>query len=678
MISSFLRLITCGVCGKVSLVTTSISTNARAEEEAEEAAAKEAAAKEKAAMKKRLKEIYKRIPTYHPGQVLWSEFTLWCNPYNTVDAGVLRGLFDELDNDESINVTQSEFVRGLRKSKGKARKLAAKIPRLAKLLDVPLDEPLPEDDGGSGDELALPPPPGPSKAKTPPAGGAAGRLRHAGRQAAIVHRAFGSAQGGGGGSHRHRKHRRKSLSKKLVKKAFAEIDTDHSGSFDLHEFLAFCACRVDSDEEIARDIFELLDEDNSGDVSRAELVHSLRKNRKAAKLARKIPPLRSLLSAPRSAPGGKTKRKAPRGSLQRKKSLKKAFKNMDKDHDGHLDLDEFMAFCDCSPDDDKARGVVREIFGMIDGDNSGQVERSELVHALRKNRKAVKLARQVKPLRALLGAPRAAGTKRKGGSKRAATKQKKRKRRPRREQRDDGDAADAPVRPRVRRLGVDETMHGDLARQAVRLYMTAHPDFDADAYVGGGGEKEGDDGKKNSKKRKGKGSKRKGSKHKHRAHKHSHKYHTKDRRPSRGTDSVNHRRKRAKKKKGIAAAVKPVTGLHLHAMMGARQRLLRLANRTTPPTTTTDDDKPKPTTTKSKHKRRHASHKKKKEKATTEDTEDDGDAEEKKEDGKGGGAGKKKSAAKQKSAKKKKPAAKKKGSKKKGRLKKKGTMRALT
>ena len=109
--------------------------------------------------------------------------------------------------------------------------------------------------------------------------------------------------------------------KKTLKKVFTQIDADHSGHVDFHEFIT--ALLTDDDAEVdvdaARRLFDLVDEDHSGTIEKKEMLHALRHNEEAAALAEKFKHLHDMLDAAATS-RSKSKLRREKTKLKRKTS----------------------------------------------------------------------------------------------------------------------------------------------------------------------------------------------------------------------------------------------------------------------------------------------------------------------------------------------------------------------
>ena len=180
-----------------------------------------------------------------------------------------------------------------------------------------------------------------------------------------------------------------------LKKAFTRLNTEFgtgSDHIDLAAFLAACGAEGDADVAAATALFRLVDEDGSGTLEEAELVHALRKNEDAARGAERFPALQALLDS------GKKKKKKKRDASSK---FKKAFKRVDADGSGSIDFDEFVELCKEGGGGGGDDGVY-ELFAKLDEDGDGEIDVGELSHALRTDDAAAALARNFPALHAFL------------------------------------------------------------------------------------------------------------------------------------------------------------------------------------------------------------------------------------------------------------------------------------
>ena len=148
---------------------------------------------------------------------------------------------------------------------------------------------------------------------------------------------------------------------KRIKAAFAEIDADHTGHIGVEAFMR--ACGTD-DADLVHKLFDLVDEDHSGQVEKKELVHALRTCREAADLAERCEGLRVLLHFSKTdhflatvdatsksrrrknKKKKKQKRKAttkPGAKQQKKKKKKKKKKGLKRTQTHHHNLGKFLS-----------------------------------------------------------------------------------------------------------------------------------------------------------------------------------------------------------------------------------------------------------------------------------------------------------------------------------------------
>ena len=83
--------------------------------------------------------------------------------------------------------------------------------------------------------------------------------------------------------------------------------------------------------------------------------------------------------------------------MQKRRLIKRAFSSIDEDNSKHIDFEEFLKACGERADP----ADVRTLFGLLDEDGSGTIERRELVHALKKNEAAHEMALKMEGLRAM-------------------------------------------------------------------------------------------------------------------------------------------------------------------------------------------------------------------------------------------------------------------------------------
>ena len=219
-------------------------------------------------------------------------------------------------------------------------------------------------------------------------------------------------------------HRRKSSlrHKEKTDKAFAKLDADGNGTLDEMEFKSVCmkdfegsaAGQVAASLDIAK-LFEMLDEDMSGDIEVKELRHALRHSPEAMALASKFDALHDFVEA---------------AELKNKKvEFKKLFKSLDGDGSGALDFDELKAVCmggeHASPEATEEN--LHKLFDLCDEDHGGTVDCHELRHVLKKNKDALALALHFPALTHLVELAAARAGKAKHKKKRKASAAVKRK-----------------------------------------------------------------------------------------------------------------------------------------------------------------------------------------------------------------------------------------------------------
>ena len=109
------------------------------------------------------------------------------------------------------------------------------------------------------------------------------------------------------------------------------------------------------------------------------------------------------------------------------KRLHEAFQAIDVDHDHEIDFEEFKAII--APKEEETE-AVNKLFDLIDEDDNGTIEESELVHALQSNKEAIALAKRFDNLSKLVGLDRDTAQsirRERARAKRRSTKKKKRK-----------------------------------------------------------------------------------------------------------------------------------------------------------------------------------------------------------------------------------------------------------
>ena len=213
--------------------------------------------------------------------------------------------------------------------------------------------------------------------------------------------------------------------KKNVRAAFKAADEDHSGTLEMDEFMHLCQS---DDREAVRALFDLLDEDRSGSLDVDEVEHLLSEN-KALALAGEFVGLNELLKNKKSSRRRRTKSKV-RKLLTKKESFRLAFEANDEDHNGSLDLEEFMHLC--KSDD---REAVEKLFEILDDDKSGTIDVDECERML-SNDKALALAGELVGLKELL---RTKSRKRRGSKNRSRRKSKRKERRGTQRRKNDGE-----------------------------------------------------------------------------------------------------------------------------------------------------------------------------------------------------------------------------------------------
>lgn len=134
------------------------------------------------------------------------------------------------------------------------------------------------------------------------------------------------------------------------------------------------ADHLDGYKQEMRRIFELVDEDGSGVVSKAEFVAATKENggdNGVMELVRKSRLLSGLVAS---------------GDFDA------AFSRFDTDNGGNISFDEFWAFAKAEAEDSK----LRSMFAAIDQDGSRFITKAELVVAFKKNEELLELVKSSK------------------------------------------------------------------------------------------------------------------------------------------------------------------------------------------------------------------------------------------------------------------------------------------
>ena len=88
-----------------------------------------------------------------------------------------------------------------------------------------------------------------------------------------------------------------------LQRAYETLDDNADGSLDFDEFAKACCADPAADPGVRR-LFDLLDEDRSGSIEAAEIVHALRVNDEASELAERYDKLRDLVRVSGGGMGG--------------------------------------------------------------------------------------------------------------------------------------------------------------------------------------------------------------------------------------------------------------------------------------------------------------------------------------------------------------------------------------
>jgi Ca2+-binding EF-hand superfamily protein len=170
--------------------------------------------------------------------------------------------------------------------------------------------------------------------------------------------------------------------------SFRALDGDSDGKVSLDEFRAFAAGVAEAAPKRAEDdiaeVFALIDRDGGGHVDKGEVIRAVKSNHHVRDLLRVVPSLQGLL---------------------RPRALAAALRLLDTDRDGKVSLAEFRTFVASSttgintgatltrPSGEGVGGGqqgmavlpvhddIGEVFAMIDTDNSGHVDKGEILRS---------------------------------------------------------------------------------------------------------------------------------------------------------------------------------------------------------------------------------------------------------------------------------------------------------
>ena len=199
---------------------------------------------------------------------------------------------------------------------------------------------------------------------------------------------------------RHFDHMRALLRPRSFSRAFAEMDPSGEGLVSIGQFRDFmmdaASSVVGADERVQRlyeadRVFELLDKQGTGGIGKSELVHAINSDEAVRDMLRQSKSLKELL---------------------RPRTFALAFKSIDTNANGVTTLSEFRSFvtgfAPARGGGAAAAGVVRpydevdRIFHELDRDNSGSIEKRELMKAVRGDERIRELLRKNESLSAML------------------------------------------------------------------------------------------------------------------------------------------------------------------------------------------------------------------------------------------------------------------------------------
>ena len=193
---------------------------------------------------------------------------------------------------------------------------------------------------------------------------------------------------------------------RLYTDAFSRMNTSNSGLVTIDEFKTFIEIQreemqnefgmeegkrsdynnnsnnnIDEEDETLRIIFNMMDLNNDGNISKKEILKSIRTNFELTNLLKTHPKLNILL---------------------RPREWENAFMKMDTSEDNLVNYYEFQAFSSILAaskanegqntnnnnnktfDEDKIKKIASEIFIMLDSDNDGNLTKREIMKGIRK------------------------------------------------------------------------------------------------------------------------------------------------------------------------------------------------------------------------------------------------------------------------------------------------------